>query len=410
LADERAGRLSFPFIAVITARLTSNFGTFLSMMALNVYMLELTGSPVWMGLTMAVKVVAGIIATPFIGHAVDRMDRKRLMIVSDAVLTAAMLALVFMPAAWVKGYIVVLMALLGVFSNLFEVSLSAATPVILGTKDTLRANSWLMGGRNLVVAAAGMCAVAAGYLFKGYNAIFILDAATYVFSGAVLLALDMRTAEARSAQPAEEGFWAALREDFAAIERLPNAKTVALFLGILMLDTFASGSHNVGWPVFAKGLDPAHPLFYYGFVLIFWALGNIAGIYQLNKMAWLHKLRPEALYLAFTATMSAGMILTFQTRAPWFIALSAFIAGVGDGTYQTYFTTYMQQVEDSVRGKIFALSGVALRTGFCLGFIAAPLCIDRVGVPMTALFFHGSVIVCIAGVFWAMGRPAAEPA
>jgi len=43
--DEPKGRLSFAFVAVVTARLTSNFGTFLSMMALNIYMLELTDSP-----------------------------------------------------------------------------------------------------------------------------------------------------------------------------------------------------------------------------------------------------------------------------------------------------------------------------------------------------------------------------
>ncbi|MDD5628157.1 MAG: MFS transporter [Elusimicrobia bacterium] len=397
---EEQGRLSSPFAAVITARLTSNFGTYLSMIALNVYMLELTDSPTWMGLTLAVKVLSGIAATPFIGHAVDRMDRKKLMVFSDLTLAAAMLLLVVLPLPWMKGYIVLLMALLGVFSTLFDTALNAATPVILGSRDTLRANSWLIGGRNLVVAGAGLCAAGAGFLFKGYNAIFIIDAATYLVSAGVLGLLSMRTSEGRAAVEAPAaGLMDKLRSGFQEIDRLPNSRTVALFLLILLLDTFASGSHNIGWPVFSKILRPEKPMFYYGFILFFYAWGNVAGIYQLNRMAWLQRLRPETLYLAFTAIMSAGMILIFQTRLPWFIALASFVAGVGDGTYQTYFTTYMQQVPDAVRGKIFALSGLAVRTGFSVGFLAAPLALQSLSVAAVAALFHGLVLAAIAAVF-----------
>ena len=408
---EPPGRLNFPFIAVVAARLTSNFGTFLSMMALNIYMLELTDSPAWMGFTMAAKVISGIAATPFIGHAVDRSDRKRLMIASDLTLAAAMLALVVLPQAWLKLYIVFLMALMGVFSTLFDVALNAATPVILGSQDTLRANSWLIGGRNLVVAAAGLCAAGAGFLFKGYNAIFIIDAATYLASAAVLAALSMRTSESRAERPAAPGLLARLRSGFAELDRLPNARTVALFLGIMLLDAFASGSHNIGWPVFSKSLRPEQPMFYYGFILFFYAWGIVAGIYQLNRMAWLKRLRPETLYLCFTALMSAGMILTFQTSRPWLIALAALLAGMGDGTYQTYFTTYMQQVPDALRGKIFALSGLALRTGFSVGFLAVPLMLQRFSVAATAALFHGLVLAAVAFVFVApRARPAAAAA
>lgn len=407
---EPQGRLSSPFVAVVTARLTSNFGTFLSMMALNVYMLELTDSPTWMGLTLAVKVLSGIAATPFIGHAVDRMDRKRLMIVSDLTLAAAMLLLVALPQSWMKGYIVLLMALLGAFSTLFDTALNAATPVILGSQDTLRANSWLIGGRNLVVAAAGLCAAAAGFIFKGYNAIFIIDAATYLVSAGVLWKLSMRTSEDRPAAAKGPGasMLERLREGFREIDRLPNSRTVALFLLILLLDTFASGSHNIGWPVFSKLMRPEKPMYYYGFILFFYAWGNVAGIFQLNRMVWLQRLRPETLYLAFTALMSAGMILIFQTRAPWFIAAASFLAGVGDGTYQTYFTTYMQQVPDAVRGRIFALSGLAVRTGFSVGFLAVPLALQSLSVAAVAALFHGLVLAAVAAVF--LFRPARERA
>ena len=392
--------MNTPFMAVVFARLTSNFGTFLSMVALNTFMLELTDSPTWMGLTLAVKVISGMAAAPLVGHAVDRLDRRRLMIASDLSLAGGMLLLVVMPGPWLKAYIVVLMALLGALGSLFDTALSAATPVILGTKDTLRANSWLMGGRNLVVAAAGLCAATAGVLFKGYDAIFIIDAATYLASAGVLWRLRRRFSEDRPAQkPAAGGVLERLRAGFREIDRLPNSRTVALFLLILLLDTFASGSHNIGWPVFSKLLRPEQPMFFYGFILFFYAWGNVAGIYGLNRWTLLSRLRPESLYLAFTALMSLGMILVFQTVLPPLIALSAFIAGVGDGTYQTYFTTYMQQVPDAVRGKIFALSGLAVRTGFAVGFLVVPLALQMLSVAAVAALFHGLVLAAVAVVF-----------
>ena len=408
------GRRNLHFMAVVAARLTSHFGSFLSMMALNVYMLELTESAAWIGLAMAVKVLSGIAATPLIGYAVDRLDRKRLMIASDLVLSASMLSLVLAPSAWVKGHIVLVMALLGVFAGLFDVALSAATPVILGSRDTLRANSWLVGGRNLVAALSGLCAAAAGCLFKGYDAIFVFDALTYLFSAAVLLALPIRTAEARSEEEGPRtGFLERMRAGIAEIEALPNARVVALFLAVLLLDAFASASHNIGWPVFSRALRPSQPMFFYGFILFFYAFGNVAGIYQLNRLACLRRCRPEALYLGFTAVMSVGMILTFQTRISWFIGLSAALAGIGDGTYQTYFTTYMQQVPDAARGKIFALSGLALRTGFSLGLVAVPLSLGWLSLAATAALFHGVVLLAVAAaaaIPKAALAPRAEPA
>jgi MFS family permease len=387
-------------MVVVFARLTSNFGTFLSMVALNTYMLELTDSPTWMGLTLAVKVLSGMAAAPLVGHAVDVLDRKKLMIASDLTLAGGMLLLVVMPGPWLKAYIVLLMALLGALGSLFDTALNAATPVILGTKDTLRANSWLMGGRNLVVAAAGLCAATAGFLFKGYSAIFIIDAATYLASAAVLWRLSVRTSEDRpAAKKAAGGVLERLRAGFREIDRLPNSRTVALFLLILLLDTFASGSHNIGWPVFSKILRPEKPMFFYGFILFFYAWGNVAGIYGLNRTALLSRLRPETLYLAFTALMSLGMMLTFQTAFPPFIAMAAFLAGVGDGTYQTYFTTYMQQVPDAVRGRIFALSGLAVRTGFAVGFLVVPLALQKLSVAAVAALFHGLVLAVVAVVF-----------
>ena len=164
-------------------------------------------------------------------------------------------------------------------------------------------------------------------------------------------------------------------------------------LCILLIDALASASHNVGFPVFSKLMDPTRPMFYYGIIMSLWALGNVAGIYLLVKIPYLNSARPEKLYLFFTAIMSLGMIMIFQTGSFIIITLSAFIAGIGDGTYQTYYTTYVQQVDDSVRGKIFALTGMVLRSGFGVGFVLVPILLHYFKIPFTVLLCHGPVAV-----------------
>lgn len=390
------------FYGVISARLVSNFGTFLNMIAINTFILEVTNSATILGIAFASRIIAGIIASFYIGNIADRFNRKFLMIFSDIVLAAFMLLLIFIPKPYVVPYIIVLMAVIGVFSSLFDVALQAAIPVILNEEDTLKANSIFSGGKNIVIAIAGLCAVFAKQIFSGYNAIFALDAASYAFSAIVLMSISFKTNVDIPHNAREKMTFKNIVNSYKEIGALPNAKVIYVCLAILFIDAFASASHNIGWPIFSKELNQGSPMYYYGLILMFWAFGNIAGIYYLNKLKFLHKLKPERLYIFFTAVMSFGMIMIFQTPFLYVIILAAFIAGLGDGTYQTFYSTYAQKVKDALRGKVFALTNFVLKTGFGLGFVAVPLVLKFLPVSKTVLWFHLPVmIVCIVYLLFA---------
>ncbi|HLD44830.1 MAG TPA: MFS transporter, partial [bacterium] len=300
------------------------------------------------------------------------------------------------------------MVLVGIFSSLFDICMKAAIPVMMGKADTLRANSILLGGRNFVVAGSALCAVFAHVWMTRFDTIFVIDAVTYLISGFVLLTVNIKTSELPvSSQACAIGMVAKPKPvrknifgEYAEIWRLRNAPILFLFMTVMFIDAFASASHNVGWPLFSKSYSPERPMFLYGFVLFFWAGGNVLGIVFLNKLAMLKRLAPEVLYLFFTIMMSVGMILTFAFDAKLLIAVAALIAGVGDGTYQTYFTTYVQKVDDAVRGKVFALTNIFLKTGFGLGFIVIPMVMDSLGPAWTAALFHGLVVLCCGLGLW----------
>lgn len=398
------------FYGIISARLVSNFGTFLNMIALNIFILEVTNSTTILGIAFASRIIAGIIASFYIGDIADRFNRKFLMIYSDIILAAFMFLLIFMPKPYVVPYIIFLMALIGVFSSLFDVALQAAIPVILNEQDTLKANSIFSGGRNIVIAIAGLCAVFAKQIFSGYNAIFALDAASYALSAIVLMSINFKTNVETPQKAREKVTLKDIINSYKEIGALPNARVIYVCLGILLIDAFASASHNMGWPIFSKELNPASPMYYYGLILMFWAIGNIVGIYYLNKLEFLHKLKPERLYIFFTALMSFGMIMIFQTSFLYVIILSALVAGIGDGTYQTFYSTYAQKVADSIRGKVFALTNFVLKTGFGFGFVAAPLVLKFLSVSKTVIWFHLPVmIICILYLFFTKQKRGLAP-
>jgi len=393
--SEMTGKKNLPlnFYILIGARLISAFGTFLSIIAINVLILRLTDSATWVAILMGVRTLSALLTTPFIGYISDRYNRKTLMIISDTILAAALLVLVGLGDAHAKYYLIFLMFLTGTFTNLFEICLGAAVPSILGRQDTLKANSIVMGGRNIMTGLSGLLAIFANYLFSNYYSIFVIDAATYIISAVALLSLNIKTSEHEQKREQKVGLIKEIQDDYKAVAKLDNFKILMLFLCVLLIDAVASASHNVGWPIFSQMLNSSKPMFYYGIIVLSWALGNAAGIYFLVKIPYLHSARPEKLYLFFTAVMSAGMLLTFQTSMPLVIILSAFIAGIGDGTYQTYYFTYIQQVKDAVRGKVFALTWMVSRAGLGIGFIIVPFLLHYFAISKIVMIMHLPVVI-----------------
>jgi MFS family permease len=386
------------FYLLTAARLSATFGMFLNMMVVNIFVLELTGSPAWVGALFAVRIISGMLFSPYLGALADRTDRKRLMVVSDFILAGFIFITVFVPDGYARYYLLLAMFVIGVLSSAVDIALSAAVPAILDSENTIKANSVLMGGKNIIVALAAVMSIFIKELFADYNIVFIINAIAYFTAGLIIFSLKIKTEEAKTLKAAavhagrKKSFFAALREDYKDVFALPDFKVIAVMIFILTLDGLASGSHNVGWPVFSKALNAKNPFFIYGAIMIFWALGNIIGIFWLTKSALAKRLRAENLYLACTAIMSLGMILTVQTEILWFICAAACIAGFGDGAYQTFFNTYLQSAPDNVRGKLFGLSSTCLRTGFGASFIIMPMLLNFMSVPAVLLAAHGPVI------------------
>ncbi|MFJ8015836.1 MFS transporter [Streptomyces sp. NPDC096339] len=164
----------------------SVLGGSITLLALPLLVLDATGSLVQMGLVTVVSGATGIGTGLFAGYVVDRVDRRRLMIVCD--LTRAVL-LGALPLVWLAGpriwVLYVLTAVVSVLKTLFDVAYVTAVPQLVPPEDLTSANGRLFGtfalGTLLGPAAAGF--IAAGV---GPDWALAVDGATFLVSAVSL--------------------------------------------------------------------------------------------------------------------------------------------------------------------------------------------------------------------------------
>ncbi len=103
-------------------QLLSVLGSSITMVILPVVVYSLTGSTVVMGMTMAMYMLPNILALPFAGLVVDRIDRVKLMLFTDIIRCILMLllaSLIFMDLLTIT-ILYILVALYGLMEGIFQ--------------------------------------------------------------------------------------------------------------------------------------------------------------------------------------------------------------------------------------------------------------------------------------------------
>ncbi|MFE9560539.1 MFS transporter [Streptomyces sp. NPDC006487] len=176
-----------PFTVFWLGQALSVLGGSVSMLALPLLVLEVTGSLVGMGLITALSGVFAIATGTFAGHVVDRVDRRRLMIGCDL---ARAVLLGSVPLMWSFGgpriwLLYVLTALVTVLKTLFDVAYVSAVPSLVEPADLAAANGRLMGTFALGTLLGP---VVAGLLVSGVGGAWALalDGASFLVSAVSL--------------------------------------------------------------------------------------------------------------------------------------------------------------------------------------------------------------------------------
>ncbi|RSO37320.1 MFS transporter [Streptomyces sp. WAC 06725] len=386
------------FRLLVVGNAISAYGSYLNMVALNVFVYQVTGSALTAGLFMAVRLITSVLSGFVSGRLVSRYDRKRLMVCADVTQAAALVVLLLAPDGARVALLFALAVGTGACSTLSQVALRSSVPEIVGADLRTRANGLLVTGRSLAMIA-GFASAGVVVAEFGYTAAFALDAGTFAVSATILFLLPIRTraaagddaAGSTAADAAGAGRWASLA-------LLKAAPLLAVMVAVRAADGLGSSSHNVALPIYSSALDPSHPATFVSQFWATWAIGNIVAQQvcsrRTRKTGWSPGERAFALG---SCVMSAAFIVVFSGLPAVPAAVAALVAGMADGFTEIAYVSRLQAAPDEQRGRLFGLSASAENSGFGLGMIVSAALLERYSPLQVVGAFQGlAIVLCVA--------------
>ncbi|AZM52958.1 MFS transporter [Streptomyces sp. WAC 01529] len=400
------------FRLLVVGNGVSAYGSYLNMVALNVFIYEVTDSALAAGLFMAVRLMTSVVSGFVSGRLVSAYDRKRLMVGADLTQCVAMVALLIAPAGGRAGLLYVLAVVTGFCSTLSGVALRSSIPEIVGAELRVRANSLLATGRSLAMIA-GFASAGVVVAQLGYVAAISLDAASFAVSASVLMSLPIRTKAAKrvggvggegSAEDREAR--GGKRARLGGLVLLRAAPVLAVMIAVRAADGLGSSSHNVALPVYSSALDPSHPATFVSQFWATWAIGNIVMQQLCGRLAGRGGRQGpgERAFAIGACVMSAAFIVVFAGLPTGVAVAAALVAGMADGLTEIAYVSRLQAAPDEQRGRLFGLSASVENTGFGLGMLVSGALLDRFTPLQVVGLLHGLAIALCLGMFVVLVR------
>jgi MFS family permease len=202
LPDLAPWRTSADFRRLWVAGLVTNFGSFLTFVALPVQMKVLTGSAAAVGAIGAVELIPLVVFGLYGGALADALDKRKLIVWTEAgqgLLCAALLvdAVVPHPAVWPLYVVAALSAALG---SVQRPAMDSLTPRIVAHEHLTAAGAlnslrWTVGG----VAGPAVAGVVVAYAGLGWA--YAVDLVTFAVSVALMTGLAASPASHEAARP-----------------------------------------------------------------------------------------------------------------------------------------------------------------------------------------------------------------
>jgi MFS family permease len=361
---------------------TSFVGDAVSMIALVVLVFQVTGSASAVGGTLVARLLPTI-ASPLAGVLADRVNRRLVLVASDLARAVLVLGLVF---ARDLVTIYVLVFLMGLARTLFNPTIRAAFPSVVGGGDLTRANA-LISGTFSVAETAGPALGGLLVATVGVNAAFVLDSATYLVSAALLSLISLP-------RPQREDEGAGFGEDlkagfsYLAGARVPLAIVVGSFLTVLTINITVPAEVFLAKETFDAG-DAG-----YGLLVGLWGGGMVLGaalITGLGKRISLMPLYLTSIIISALAMAATGLSPTFV-----FALGTMVVAGVANGIDDVTTNTILQeQVPDAYLGRVFAVKFLGYSAGETLAYPVGGLLVDDIG-PRSTYVYAGAAVATSA--------------
>lgn len=362
------------FILLLQGQLVSIFGNTVYDIALRLWILDKTGSTSLMGLLMAATVLPEVFISPFAGAFIDRHDRKKILVITDAI---SGLAIVLIGIAAMTGVLKIWMILLvgiivGICGCFFNPTIDSSIPDIVPKSKLLKANSTfslMTTGNDIAGYAFGSFLVQ----IIGAPIVFLFNGISFLFSAATECFIKIPKIEISLE---DSSFWEDMK---AGINFVKNAKGLKyLYVTISFLNFCASMSMTLTLPWFK--MNNQLGIGQYGIAMAINTFGMFLGFTNLSIL----ELKKENKFYAFIwsgITTAITMIIFSITLNFHLIAVLFFINGFSIAITNSLIQSSMQNsVPSNMRSKAFAFRRTLSSALMPLGMVIAGVLGERINI------------------------------
>jgi MFS family permease len=372
----------------------SLIGTWMQSVALGWLVLEITNSPFSVGLNQALRSFGVLLFTLYAGVIVDRVDKRRLIVWTQALQMLEALALAAL--VWTKTVTVwQVMALAVMFGivNAFDIpARQAFIAELVGRDDLMNAialNSSMFNAARIVGPAVAGVLIGA----KGVGACFFLNGVSYIAVIAGLLAIRLAPPPTRG--PAPTSAWEGLREALTFVLR--DARLAALVTLVAVFSVLGF-PFIVLMPVTARDVLHVNAG---GYGLLMTAVGVGAMLGALGLALAGRRVRKGVVLLASGAAFGALLVLFAAARS--FSLAFALLALTGCAMIITtaLANTLLQTlVPDALRGRVMAFYAFVFVGMAPLGAFQAGLIAEHASAPFSTALGGAACLVAAAVAAW----------
>src|SRR6266542_3831784 len=366
-----------------SGQLVSLIGTWMQSVGQAWLVLELTNSPLRLGLLGTLQFGPILLFSFMAGAISDRIPKRRLLVGTQSALMLQAFALSGLVWSGQVQYwhIAVLASLYGLVNTLDMPARQAYIADLVGREDLTSAialNSAVFNGARVVGPAA------AGLLVARYG-----PAAAFFFNGVSFVAVIVALLAVRThGWPRPRATPSSIVQDIVeGVRYAVGTPRIALVLSLLLTVSLFVVNFNVLVPLLAREVlhEGAH-----GFGLLMASLGAGAVVGALTPALLGMGRPPVSLLIGASATVSAGTLALALARSFWPAALILAIIGCN--------STLQMTSPDELRGRMMSLYTVGFAGMTPIGSLLVGALAEVLGVPATCAAGGGLGLLIVAGL------------
>ena len=371
----------------------SLIGTWMQQVAMSWLVYRLTRSALILGLVGFLSQLPAFLLSPFAGILVDRRDRRRILIIAQALfMVQAFLLAVLTLTGLITAWEIMALALFFGCVGAFEIP-ARQSFVVEMVEDRAHLGNAIALNSLMFNAARLIGPSVAGVLIAmvGEGACFLLNALSFIAVIASLRAMRLRALPSKKAARGRiaEGIVEGFRYTFGSLP-------IRMILMLLSMASILGTAYMVLMPVYAETILGGGPRLY-GFLMA------AAGIGALVATLFIAARRNASGFIDMipvaSVVFSVGLIIFSISRMAWLSAAILAVVGFALMVQMAASNTLIQTiVDDDKRGRVMSIYTMAFIGMAPLGSLIAGYLASRIGAT-NALVINGCILFAASVYF-----------